>query len=238
MTVKVFDDLESLSRAAADEFVRLSGEHHPFNVALSGGSTPKKMLELLAGPDYQGKVDWSNLHVYWSDERYVPYTDPASNEGMARKALLDSVPIPAGQIHGMYREGGASEAAETYEKIIPARFDLMLLGLGPDGHTASLFPGDPSVHETERKVVASKGAAGVPERITMTPDYLAASKEVLFLAAGPDKTEPLWRAIEGPLHIDQTPSQTVARRAKNAIWYVDKVAASKLGSVTPASGTL
>jgi 6-phosphogluconolactonase len=232
--MKLFQDLDSLSKAAADLFVELGQsailERGVFHVALSGGSTPKRMFELLSTAAYTDSVDWSKTQVYWGDERYVPPTDPQSNEHMARTALLDKILIPAENVHGMYSEGGVEAAAASYEEIVKQglgpelKLDLTLLGLGPDGHTASLFPGEPPVHETERLVVAGIGHAGVSERITMTPPLLNRSRTVLFLVAGADKSGPMKRVLEGPEDWEETPSQAVARHAPNVVWLLDQAA--------------
>jgi len=229
-----YSDLESLSHAAAELFVRICAEsivwRGRFNVALSGGSTPKRMLELLATDEFRGRVDWAKVHAFWGDERYVPPTDDQSNEHMARTALLDRVPIPPENVHGMYRVGGVTEAAEAYEALLRSELgeslalDLTFLGIGPDGHTASLFPGEPAVHEKRRLVVAGIGHAGVSERITMTPPILNRSKTVAFLVAGVDKAGPMKRILEGPENWDETPSQAVARHAPNVIWLLDQSA--------------
>lgn len=232
--MQVFSDLDSLSKAGAELFVKLSDQsiaaRGAFHVALSGGSTPKRMFELLATEAYRDKIDWSKVHTFWGDERFVPPSDDQSNEHMARKALLDQVPIPAQNIHGMYREGDAESAAETYETLIRKELgaelalDLTMLGIGPDGHTASLFPGEPAVHETERLVVAGLGHAGVSLRVTMTPPLLNRSRFVLFLVAGADKAAPMKRILFGPEDWEQTPSQAIARHAPNVIWLVDQAA--------------
>lgn len=236
--IKILQDLEAVSIGGAVLFVQLCADaiasRGRFDVALSGGSTPKKMFELLAGDAYRDKVDWSCVHAFWSDERYVPPTQDASNERMARLSLLDHVPIPAGNIHGMYRVGGVGAAADAYEDLVrdelgpDLAFDLTLLGLGPDGHTASLFPGEPDVNEQTRLVLAGIGHAGVAERITMTPPLLNRSRTVAFLVAGADKAEPVRRVLEGPEDWAQTPAQAVARHAEHVVWLIDLAAAALL----------
>ncbi|MDR3687785.1 MAG: 6-phosphogluconolactonase [Fimbriimonas sp.] len=232
--MNVCDDLEQLSRTAAVRFVSLFEEaiarHGRFDVALSGGSTPKRMYELLALPEYSLPVDWTQVHLFWSDERYVPPTDPQSNEHMARAALISQIPIPEGNVHGMYVEGGVESAAHRYQNLLreqlglESALDLTMLGLGPDGHTASLFPGEPAVHETERIVVAGLGHAGVSERITMTPPMLNRSRFIMFLVSGADKAAPLCRVLAGPEDWDGTPAQAIARHAPNVEWFVDRAA--------------
>ena len=238
--MQIFLDLEVLSHAASEAFVRIAhqaiADHGRFDVALSGGSTPKRMFEFLATPDFQVRIHWSQVHVFWSDERYVPPTDPQSNERMARLALLDHIPIPSANIHGMYQPGRVETAAASYEDLIRRELgedlslDLTLLGVGPDGHTASLFPGEPAVHETKRMVVAGIGHAGIAERITMTPPLINRSRTVMFLVAGADKREPLSRIFDGPEDWDVTPSQAIARHAPNLVWMLDSAAAGEQNS--------
>ena len=235
--MQIFKDLSSLSRAGADEFVQICHQaiaaHGRFDVALSGGSTPRGMLELLATPDYSNRIDWSKVYLFWSDERYVPPSDPQSNEHMAQEALIRHIPIPLANVHGMYVDGGVELAASLYEDLIrewladELSLDLTLLGIGPDGHTASLFPGEPAVHERLRLVVPGTGHAGVSERITMTQPLINRSRTVMFLVAGADKAEPLRRVFDGPENWDETPSQAVARHATNVIWLLDEAAATQ-----------
>jgi 6-phosphogluconolactonase len=234
MSVRVFDSADALSEAAAAETVALVGKTQgPFHLVLSGGSTPKKLYTILASPAYRDSIPWPRIHFWWGDERFVPSSDPDSNEGMARAAMLDHVPVPTQNIHGMYRSGSAQDAARAYESelrdfVESKGFDLTLLGLGPDAHTASLFPGDPSISEKERWVVASTGAAGVKERLTMTPPLLNRSQEILFLVAGKDKSEPLANVLGEDYDPNRYPAQIVARNAPLVRWFIDEAAAARL----------
>ena len=234
MSVRVFDSVEALSEAAAALISqRLEESSGPFHLALSGGSTPKKLFGILASPAYADSIPWGRIHFWWGDERFVPPTDPDSNERMARETMLDNMPIPAEHIHPMYREGSAEEAASFYEEALrewlpSGEFDLVLLGLGPDAHTASLFPGDASIEETVRWVMPSTGAAGVKQRLTLTPAILNKAREVVFLAAGPDKTVPFAHVINEPYAPLKYPAQVVSRNAPSVLWMVDTVAASGL----------
>ena len=198
-----------------------------------GESTPKKLYTILASPVVRDSIPWSRIHFWWGDERFVPPAHPDSNEGMARAAMLDHVQVPASNIHGMFREGTAEHAAKSYQdeirELVPGgAFNLMLLGLGPDAHTASLFPGDPSIRETDNWVVSSTGAAGVKQRITMTPPLINRSQVVLFLVAGSDKAEPLAHVLGDTYDPDRFPAQIVARNAPNVLWYIDAVAGTAL----------
>lgn len=236
-TVTVFPNSEALSQAAAEAFVALAKEcvsaRGRFYVALSGGSTPNSLFRLLAQKGLAERTPWSSIEVYWGDDRLVPPTDTMSNEHQARENLLSHVEIPEAQIHPIFREGAPEEIAEAYEATIKATLpdttlDLLMLGVGPDGHTASLFPGQPAVHETERLVVPSIGVPPVRERVTMTPPLLNRARNIWFLAAGPDKSEPLERIFHGEINLDETPAQVVARQSENVSWFLDEVAAARI----------
>lgn len=236
--IRVFADADALAHAAAEAFVHSCREailaRGRFVVALSGGSTPKRLHRLLAQHPYCDYVEWSRVFVLFGDERFVPLNDEQSNEHMARETLLAEVPVPEEHIFGMYADVEAEEAANRYEAIVRKllgehlAIDLTLLGLGPDGHTASLFPGRPSVHEMKRLVIAAEANAGVGMRITMTAPLLNASHEIHFLVAGGDKAEPLRRAIEGEENWDETPSQAVVRHAPHVKIFADAAAAALL----------
>jgi 6-phosphogluconolactonase len=180
-----------------------------FAIALSGGSTPRLLYELLAGPPYRDAFPWSRTHWFWGDERFVPHGDEQSNYRMVREALLARVPIPAGNIHSIPTEGVTPEAAASaYERALksfygaerldPARplFDVTLLGLGPDGHTASLFPGAAALGERDRWAAAVIGPNG-DARITLTYPTLESSRDTAFLVAGKDKRAILARLRHG-----------------------------------------
>jgi 6-phosphogluconolactonase len=169
-------------------------------LALAGGETPRACYRVLGGPGFRHDVPWSAVDVYWSDERRVPLDDPASNYAMARAALLDQVPIPASQIHPAPIEPEGALAAEAYARELAGlprdavgrpRFDLILLGLGEDGHTASLFPGDPAVLEERAWVRAVRASKPPPERLTLTLPVINASRAVLFLVQGAGKRSAL-----------------------------------------------
>jgi 6-phosphogluconolactonase len=245
--IEVFADADALMRAAADawvlradEAIRSSGR---FAVALSGGSTPRRLYTLLAAAPRARRVDWSRVHVYWSDERCVPPTDPASNYRMAREALLDHVTLPEANIHRMRGEDEPAAAAAAYERelrrafsapegpppSVPGhRFDLVLLGLGEDGHTASLFPGTASLREVSKWVTAHAAAPQSAWRITLTLPVIDAAAEVAFLVSGEQKAAILQRVIEGRGGPDELPAQRVAPRGGRLRWLVDAAAARDL----------
>jgi 6-phosphogluconolactonase len=232
MRVERFADLEAVSRAGADEFVRLAkASSGPFHVALSGGSTPKRMHEILASMG-RDALPWDRVVLWWGDERTVPPDHPDSNFGMAKRTLMD--PLGLTRFHRMEGERDPAAAAADYEKLLvtecgkPPVMDLIFLGLGPDGHTLSLFPGTPAVGETQRYVVAnpvdSPVAKGKTVRITFTLPVVAAARHVRMLVAGPDKTHILPRALAAPT--PEVPSSLV--RSPDLVWYVDEIAAAEL----------
>ncbi|CAN5623681.1 6-phosphogluconolactonase [soil metagenome] len=218
----VFDDADGIAGAGAaiflGEYQKKAGE---FVVALSGGSTPKRMHALLATLD----IDWGRVTVILGDERYVPADDPESNEKMVRETLIDHVPV--GRFLPMFKGNGPDVDARDYEAILPW-IDLIYLGLGDDGHTASLFPGQPGVFEDERRVIASKAPVNAPDRLTLTPPAINAARQVVFLVAGEAKTEATWRCLEGPVDLAKVPSQAVARFAPKVAWLSDRAASRRL----------
>lgn len=243
--VRVFPDAEAVSRAAAEELVRLAGEaiaaRGQFTVALSGGSTPRRLYQLLAAPPYRDQVDWARIQVLWGDERSVPPDDPQSNYHMARQALLEHVPIPADHVHRMEAERPDHDpAARAYQDILsrvffgklaavelPA-FDLVLLGMGPDGHTASLFPHTDALGETHRWVMVNRVPQLATYRMTLTAPVLNHAREVLFLVAGADKTARLAEVLEGPSDPTRLPSQLIQPSPGKLVWFVDRAAAADL----------
>ena len=193
-------------------------------LALSGGTTPRALHEALVS---HAEVPWAHVFVYFGDERAVPPTHEDSNYLMAKESLLERVPIPESNVHRMHaEEPDRDAAARAYEAVLPPSLDLVLLGIGEDGHTASLFPGHASLAETQRKVLPVVGPKPPPERLTLTPPALAAARRRLMLAAGAGKAEAVARALEGPWD----PSRTPAQLARDGIWYVDEAAARLLSS--------
>ncbi len=241
-------------QAAAEVFIRRAAEairsSGRFCVALSGGSTPRGLYALLAAEPDAARVDWPRVHVFWADERCVPPSDPASNHRMARELLLDRVPVPGSNVHRIRGEDDPAEAAAAYERELreafstpagpprPApgrRFDLVLLGLGDDGHTASLFPGRAALEETTRWVIAHHVAAVAAWRITLTPPVINAAADVVFLVSGREKAAILQRVIEGPYRPAELPAQRVAPRDGCLRWLADAAAARDLHGASNAS---
>ncbi len=214
MIGNVFPDAEALAQAAAAWFARtLAASEGEVAVALSGGSTPKRMYEILGAEPLREVVPWKRVHLFWGDERFVPESDKRSNQRMVREALLDHVPIPPGNVHPLPTEGlTAEEAAAEYAKMLadqhgsatldPTRplFEIVLLGLGTNGHTASLFPGQPALDERERWAVAV-APPGEPVRVTLTYPALESTHHAAFLVAGTEKAPMLARLRSGDAEI-------------------------------------
>ncbi|HEX5100151.1 MAG TPA: 6-phosphogluconolactonase [Polyangiaceae bacterium] len=196
-------------------------------IALSGGTTPRAVHEAWAKlPD----VPWNLVHVYFGDERAVPPDHSDSNYRMAKESLLSRVPIPGAQVHRPAAEQPDRDAAaRAYESILPAIFDVVLLGIGEDGHTASLFPGSAALAETKRRCVAVIGPKPPPERLTLTPPVLENARSLVMLATGASKAEPVERALFGAWDPLATPSQL----ARRGTWFLDPAAAQFVAAHTP-----
>jgi 6-phosphogluconolactonase len=191
-------------------------------LALAGGTTPRAMHEVLA---CSRSVPWLAVHVYFGDERAVPPEHPDSNYRMAKESLLDRVPIPPHQVHRMRGEDPDRDAAaRAYEALLPDVLDVLVLGMGEDGHTASLFPGADSLRESTRRVLPVIGPKPPPERLTLTPPEILGAERRIVLAAGAGKAEAVARALEGPWD----PSATPVQFARRGVWFVDHAAAAKL----------
>ena len=223
--IRVFENSRELARGAAEHFVAVAQKDF-FTVALSGGSTPKILYQLLAEDPFRTQVPWSRTHFYWSDERHVPPDHPDSNYRMAHEAMLSRVPVPESNVHRVPSENpSAQEAADEYEKILVPRLDLILLGLGTDGHTASIFPGSEVLHETKRLVAAPWVEKLNTYRITMTLPLLNNGASVLFLVSGAEKAQIVKEVLEGPT---KYPAQFVQPTNGELIWMLDRDAASQL----------
>ena len=240
--VVVVPDMNALAVAAAGRFATIAEERiaetDRFTVALSGGSTPKALYRLLTQPPYRDGFDWRRVHVFWGDERSVPPDDAESNYRMARETLLVHVPIPVNQIHRIQSEIDPQEAATRYEEELigyfglvpgePPEFDLILLGIGADGHTASLFPATVALEENDRLVVANPVDKLDTVRITFTIPVVTEAANVLLLAAGADKADAVQRTLEAPYEPIQTPAQVLRTAAGKVTWLLDKAAGAKL----------
>jgi 6-phosphogluconolactonase len=242
--IQVYPDLESLSRAAAELLVMQANQavaaRGRFSVALSGGSTPRRTYELLAAPPLKGQAPWDRVHVFWGDERCVPLDDPRSNARLAQAAWLDHVPIPKDQIHPLDCSQAPAAAARHYEAQLrkffagrPPRLDLVLLGLGDNGHTASLFPGTPALEEKARWAAAVSLARPDLDRVTLTAPLINQAARVVFLVAGKSKAEVLQEVLHGPRDPGRLPAQLIQPQTGDLLWLVDLAAAARL----PAGST-
>ena len=222
--IRVFENSRELAWGAAEHFVALA-QRDSFTVALSGGSTPKILYQVLA-EEFREQIPWSRTQFFWSDERHVPPDHPDSNYRMAYEALLSRVPVPESNVHRVHSENpNAQGAADEYEKIIVPRLDLILLGLGTDGHTASIFPGSGVLHETKRLVAAPWVEKLNTYRITMTLPLLNNGASIVFLVSGADKAAIVKEVLEGPKIY---PAQFVQPINGELIWMLDRDAAAGL----------
>jgi 6-phosphogluconolactonase len=232
--MEILPDPPALARHVAEWMTATAlAAKGPFRVSLSGGSTPKALYELLASDDFKGRFPWKQVSWYWGDERFVPHDHPESNYRMAREAMLSKAPVPPENIHPIPTDGTPEEAAREYERRLqraygaptldPSRplFDIMLLGLGSDGHTASLLPGDPALEERKRWVVPV--SQGRPEvRITLTLPVIDSSRHVAFLVSGRSKAAVLAAVRVGDSRL---PAARV-RPVGELIWFVERAAAT------------
>ena len=228
--VQVYPDLEALSWAAAKVLVEMIyeavGRRGQCGLALSGGRTPRRLYELL-GSDYAKEIPWDRVHLFWSDERCVPPDHPDSNYRLAHEALIAYAPISSKNVHRVPAELGPRRAAEVYEQILRAfgPLDIALLGVGADGHVASLFPGHPALEERERWVRAIPEPLGSPAhpRVTLTLPALNAAESTFFLAAGAEKRAIIRAILEDLEAAEHYPAARIRPRAR-AIWYLDREA--------------
>lgn len=242
-TIEIFEDLGQLTRRAAEVFVGASEQalanRGRFTVVLSGGSTPRSLYALLAEEArYRDRVSWRATHFFWGDERSVPPDHPDSNFRMASSAMLSKLDLRPENIHRIRGELPASEAAQDYEDRLRRffalgegqvpNFDLVLLGMGADGHTASLFPGSDAVRERKRLVLAPWIPKLASFRITLTPPALNGAELVAFLVAGADKAVALQAALEGDADPDRLPARAIQPTRGSLTWLVDRAAASLL----------
>lgn len=241
MDVIVCSDREQLSHTAAHSIVQIANEalatYGHFTMALSGGSTPKGVYGLLALEPYRNQIDWMKAEIFWGDERCVPPDDAESNYRLAYEVMLSKLPIPSDHIHRMPADQSDLIAASTtYEQQMRRvfdtngvpYFDLIQLGLGPEAHTASLFPHQISLRETERLVMPVTVPKPPPARLTFTPPLLNAAKHILFLVTGAEKSDAVQAVLEGGYQPEEYPAQIVRSTQGEVIWMLDTAAASKL----------
>ncbi|MBI2895826.1 MAG: 6-phosphogluconolactonase [Deltaproteobacteria bacterium] len=225
MTIRVFPDLQELSAAAAqavsDELIEAIFERGRATLALAGGNTPRQTYALLAETE---NIDWDKVEIYFTDERAIPPTHPDSNFQMACEELLELLPVQPAAVHRMEADQHQlGNAARQYEALLPEALDVLILGLGQDGHTASLFPDDPALYSADR-VVAVQGPRPPFARLTITPRVIDTAKNVFVLATGAEKAEAVARALEGELDVATTPAQL----ARKGVWFLDEEAAREL----------
>lgn len=239
--VRVFKDKEALSRAAAGLFVEVADEalreREKVFVALSGGSTPGELYRLLAEEEYRDHIDWKKTYVFWGDERCVPPDDPGSNFFQAQRVLLGHVPIPGENVWRIKGELEPAEASDDYAQTLKRfaapgldwpRFDLALLGMGGDGHTASLFPGSP-VEMNEPTLPLTADYHGRPaQRVTLTPLVFNSARKIIFLVTGESKSIPLKDVLSDHHRPELFPAQRIRPIQGSVIWLVDEAAASKI----------
>lgn len=239
MQLHIFKDLHELSQSLADWIIsdiqKTLETKDRYTLVLSGGGTPKALYKLLAALPRRDQIDWKKIHFFLGDERYVPFEDDRNNGKMAYETLLDHVPVLKDHVHLMNTTLAPEAAAREYEKLLhtyfekePVTFDLVLLGMGDDGHTLSLFPGTEVVHEETAWVAAPFIKAQDMYRITLTRAIVNRSKAIVFLAAGAQKAAALKEVIEGAFNPDLYPSQVIRPKNDHLYWYVDEAAAAQL----------
>jgi 6-phosphogluconolactonase len=236
--MRVYRDSAALARAVAELFVATGriaiAERGAFYVALSGGNTPRAAYELLGQEPFRDELSWSGVFIYFGDERCVPPTDEQSNYRMARRAFLDAVGIPRENVHRIPGEVDPGHAANEYASLLRAdlgntpHFDLVMLGLGPDGHTASLFPGTPPQTDDAALVRAVYSQSQTMWRVTVTPKVINAARTVVFAVEGAEKAAILAQVYEGPIDPVEYPAQIVHPLSGRLIWLVDELAAGML----------
>jgi len=238
--IRIFNNLEDLSRAAADLFVERArqsiAERDRFLVALNGGNTPTRLFQLLVA-DYREKVDWSKVYIFWGDERCVPPGDAGSSYGQARDILLSHVLIPDSNIQRIKGELSPEEASKDYSLTLRSfasppfewpRFDLVYLGMGEDGHTASLFPGSPVDSSEPTMPVTAHYQDRPANRVTLTPIVFNSARMIGFMAVGENKAKTLAEVLSDSYNPEKYPAQRINPKEGRLIWLVDEAAASTL----------
>lgn len=241
--VRVFADGATLSRVVAEQFARAVEQavrrRGRFVAALSGGGTPQAVYEMLAQPSYRDRLPWAQMHFFWGDERCVSPDHPESNYGQARRAFLDLVAMPAENVHRVRGEWQPAQAATDYARQLREfaeagerwpRFDWVFLGLGADGHTASLFPSSPlpTASDAPAIVVAATYQNRPAQRVTLTPNVFSDARTVAFLVAGQDKADAVTATLAGPVDPARWPAQRIHPDAGALTWWLDRQAASLL----------
>lgn len=230
---------DDLIQQAVELFIRSANDairkNGVFTVSLSGGSTPRPLYEALGSPIHRERVDWGKVHLFWGDERPVPPTDPQSNYRMVKEALLDRIDIPETNIHRVLAEMDVRMAAFQYEEELRQffsgewpSFDFIFLGMGQDGHTASLFPGSAGLNEDFRWFIANYAPGMATWRLTLTAPAINAARFILVIAAGGDKAKRLKAVLNGPRDPNEMPIQMIAPADGEMVWLVDEAAGGAL----------
>jgi len=239
VNLHISKDIETLSSSAADWLISYINDvllkQDRFTIALSGGSTPKKLYQLLVSDIYKKQIAWERVHFFWGDERYVPFTDNRNNAKMAFEELLYDVPVVDEQVHIIQTNIAPQESAAAYEKILhfyfdnqPHTFDLVMLGLGDNAHTLSLFPGYEVVKEHKKWVSAFYLKEQKMYRITLTPPVVNLAARVVFLVSGGDKAAAVYHIIAGEHEPDLYPAQIIQPFNGGIFWFCDEAAAADL----------
>ena len=239
MELHIFDDKETMSEQLASWIAHLVQDtlknQDYFTLVLSGGGTPKLLFEKLASGEYKNKIDWKRVHIFWGDERAVPFDDDRNNAKMAYDILINHIDVPSGQVHIMRTDIEPKLAAEEYETILHQyfdktsnSFDLVLLGMGDDGHTLSLFPGSPIIEEHEHWVNSVYNQQQKMYRITLMPVVVNKASNIVFMVDGAKKANILQRVIEGPYIPLKLPAQIVKPSNGELSWFLDKAVAKEL----------
>ncbi|HYM80497.1 MAG TPA: 6-phosphogluconolactonase [Candidatus Limnocylindria bacterium] len=227
----VFDAGAALARAGAEMIATAAaGARGRFNLALSGGRTPEQLYRTLAGDEFRERMNWARVRIYFADERAVPPTDPASNFRLARETLIDPAGIPAPNVHRMKGDYADLDAAVVeYEAHLVEPMDVLVLGVGEDGHTASIFPSSPlTVERVCRVAVVRDSPKPPPIRLTITPRVIREARKVIVQAIGREKAEAVARALEGTTDIREIP----ARMLREYVWLIDRAAAARLAGAS------
>jgi len=249
--LEIHQDAAAVARRGAGLFALAAQEgaaaRGAFTVALSGGNTPRGLYCLLAGGAFSSKIPWRRVHLYWGDERCVPPDDAASNYAMARAAFIDAVHVPDGNVHRVRGEDAPEEAAAAYAAELARPpltapqtpglpvFDLVLLGLGADGHTASLFPHAAALAEETRLAVVGQGGSGSGPRVTLTFPVINAARRIVFVVTGGEKAGMVAEVLEGLRVPDAIPAQRVAPLYGSLLWLLDEAAAAELSPAARAA---
>ncbi len=232
----VLPDADALGAAAAAIIAaEAAAADSEFTIALAGGTTPRRVYEALSAEPFRSRIAWDTWSVWWGDERAVPPTDPMSNYALAAASLLDAAPIPPSHVHRIRGELGSQAAAASYESEIVEhfgdgipRFDLILLGIGEDGHTASLFPGAPATQETRHSVLTSVSSMPPHDRVTLTLPVINAARKALFLVSGREKADALRRVIAADQEDAQQPPAALVRPVDGVAQFVVDASAAVL----------